>query len=270
MDRVRDLELLSLDLLEQSEKINAVHFLHLKKDLVQPQQTWIGGTMPSQELPGQPEITFYDVDRNVQMLLARMRTDLDSFSEVEAYSLMCDAYLMTDKQLPVDLAKETHRHFRLRRASVQPAFSTPWRFLRVREFLYRKAGSPKFNRQLKVSREKALKAFRLIPWLNLPIAAVLVALLWMLAASLADNWDARLETWVGDTSLGDIVRWILLVVLASVGAAIPRTKTIRNRWRELLVQSVVAVAGFAISNIHLYLIDPLFKRQGRIERLTER
>ncbi len=270
MDRVRDLELLSLDLLKQNEKIDAVHFLHLKKDLIQPQKTWIGGSVEEAQPDGEPAITFYDVDRNVQTLLAKMRTDLDSFSEVEAFSLMCDAYLMTDKQFPVNVVKDAHKKLKLKNASLQPAFSSTWRFLASRDYLYKQAGVRKFSRQLQVSREKALKAFRLLPLLNVFPVAVLGGLLWLLASYLRDNWDVRLETWVGEATVGDVVQWILLVILGFLGAAVPRTKSIRNRWREFLVQFTLALFGFMISNIHLYLIDPLFKWQGRIERLVKR
>jgi predicted acylesterase/phospholipase RssA len=270
MDRVRDLELLALDLLEQNKKIDAVHFLHLKKDLVQPQKTWIGGTVQKQQPAGKPDITLYDVDRNVQTLLARMRTDLDSFSEVEAFSLMCDAYLMTDKQLPESLVKDTHKQLKLKNATVEPAFSNQWGFLAAKECLYKDAGLRKFNRQLRVSREKAFKVFRLLPWLNAGWVIVLGGLLWALGSYLSDNWEVPLGTWFGGTTLGDVLQWILLLIVVLLGAAVPRTKTFRNRWRETLVQVIIALFGFLISNFHLYFLDPLFKWQGRIKRLANR
>ena len=42
----------------------------------------------------------YGIEPRVQNLLAAVRTDLDSFSQVEAYSLSLEAYLMTSRELP--------------------------------------------------------------------------------------------------------------------------------------------------------------------------
>src|SRR4051812_37835725 len=42
----------------------------------------------------------YGIEPRVQSLLAAVRTDLDSFSQVEAYSLSLEAYLMTTRELP--------------------------------------------------------------------------------------------------------------------------------------------------------------------------
>ena len=40
--------------------------------------------------------TDYGVDKELQRKLVAIRTDLDSFSDVEAYSLMVSGYLMTE------------------------------------------------------------------------------------------------------------------------------------------------------------------------------
>src|SRR5262249_25625147 len=45
-------------------------------------------------------LTPYGVDRKIQRQLAALRTDLDSFSDLEALALMASAYAMTSYEFP--------------------------------------------------------------------------------------------------------------------------------------------------------------------------
>lgn len=49
--------------------------------------------------PDDSTLTMYDVPKNVQWLLSGLRTDLDSFTDVEAYALMEDAYRIATVEL---------------------------------------------------------------------------------------------------------------------------------------------------------------------------
>src|SRR3712207_9182304 len=96
-------------------------FVHLKEDLTVDPVNWIGAkpeadpdesenafssasaSMSARAGNGragggaagrEPDLTSYGVEKDMQRLLAAVRTDLDSFSDAEAYTLMASAYKM--------------------------------------------------------------------------------------------------------------------------------------------------------------------------------
>jgi hypothetical protein len=73
-------------------------FIHLRQDLEMDPVDWIACQDPSRRGTLRP-LTTYGVQRGIQRRLAGIRTDLDSFSDAEALSLMCSGYLMTTKAL---------------------------------------------------------------------------------------------------------------------------------------------------------------------------
>ena len=73
----------------------------LKKELDFGPVDWVGCQEPSLEATGakDDEATSYGVLKGVQRRLAALRTDLDSFSEAEAFALMTSGYLMMGREL---------------------------------------------------------------------------------------------------------------------------------------------------------------------------
>ncbi len=78
MARVRELEFQLVAALRRSAVLRRVVFVHLTQGLA-ADKTW----------------TPYGMRQDVQALLARVRTDLDAFNDLEAYALMQSAYLAT-------------------------------------------------------------------------------------------------------------------------------------------------------------------------------
>ena len=90
-----------------------------------------------------------------QNLLAGIRTDLDSFNEVEAYALMTSAYRMTEYEFPRAVPNFP--------SSNAPA--TAWEFLKIEEPMKRVTGEDAAHREimvlLKVANNLAFKIWRL-------------------------------------------------------------------------------------------------------------
>jgi predicted acylesterase/phospholipase RssA/tetratricopeptide (TPR) repeat protein len=101
MQRVRQEQYARLDTMEQGGLLKGAMFIHLKRDLDVVPVDWIGCEEPrdSSIQEGAP-LTEYGIRKEVQELLAGIRTDLDSFSDVEAYALMASGYRMTEYYLP--------------------------------------------------------------------------------------------------------------------------------------------------------------------------
>src|SRR6185436_1080331 len=99
---------------------------------------------------------------DVQRALAQVRTDLDSFCEVEAWSLMADAYQLTDKIVPT----------RAGLAALGTAGpDVDWPFEVVAEQLAQP--SKKFLKLLRTSKQRFLKPARMVPPL-LPLTLLLL------------------------------------------------------------------------------------------------
>ena len=80
-------------------------FIHLKKDLNVEPINWNGCTDSLEPALGtsekqDPLMTSYHVRKDVEQCLAAIRTDLDSFCDVEANALMTSAYRMTEREFP--------------------------------------------------------------------------------------------------------------------------------------------------------------------------
>src|SRR5262249_5532896 len=118
-------------------------------------------------------LTRYGVAKDIQQLLAGIRTDLDSFTDVEAFALMTSGYRMTEYQFnsldPID-------------GFSQSAAPLAWDFLQVETGMKGGAGNEflDLTRQLSVSHMLAFKIWvlctplKVLSWL-LGIVAVVLA-----------------------------------------------------------------------------------------------
>lgn len=258
MDRVREEEVAASDMRLAANRLEAFVFLDLKKDIPSPEKTWIGGADKPDQITGIEGVTDYKVDCGVQNLLANLRTDLDSFTEVEAFSLMSSAYLMTGEYVDAHTARAFG-------ASETPVKSAPWRFSQVEPFLRHPERSPRFVKQLQVGSQQAFKAFALVPALKWATIGGLIALA---VSAFYYIWThaAQLKATLGETFFVTLA----FVALAVVLGAIPGVRSVekaRNLVFHLAKRLAIALLTFVAVWIDLLLIDPLFVRQGRLARL---
>ena len=224
--------------------VREFHFIHMKKGLRQKEVTWKGGDDKSEQVLKESGVTDYGVEVQTQRLIAQIRTDLDTFSELEAYSLMCSAYLMSEKELPSE--KDVgHR----------------WNFLRVREFLKSPGLFGGMKRQLAIARHKVFRVFLLYPLLNwLVTVPIGLAVLAGGAFLIYENWDQPLRL---ETTLGSLVATIFVFALAFI----PGVKWIvklRKIVKDLVMKLSAAVVAFLVVHFNLLVFEPLVIRKGRL------
>ena len=254
MDRVREAELVSLRNRKKSNHINDFKFVHLKKDLIKPEITWLTGEDKTNQVKDVSGTTNYGVDRDVQRLLSNIRTDLDSFTEVEAYSLILSGYLMTEKEFqdkqPDDKLCDFHQKCgKLKKLMEKP--SNPYR------------------KQLKIGSSLFLKAFKSVLWLKilgLTVIAVALGLLIILM------WPHIDEPIPGAEYLRSWKTLIIALIAAVVPLALLQIPGIRwiyyyRIFKNAFLQIWIATFGFLFSWFHLLIIDPIFKYQGRLKQL---
>ncbi|MDH3287816.1 MAG: patatin-like phospholipase family protein [Betaproteobacteria bacterium] len=272
MDRVREAEYQDLRARVDNRALQGLFFIHTKKGLETLPIDWIDCQDPTKVPEANSDTTDYGVDRDLQLKLAAIRTDLDSFTEVEAYSLMLSGYLMTEYEFK-ELDKQHKRDGELGTwggFDIQ-APRGDWPFRRLEDLIREPRSSSDvrradLGRQLDAGSALFFKIWKLSPvlrslgWVGGVAAAVL--LVWFIYA----HWDDELT--FPEVSVGGLTLFIVLLV---AGIVFPLVNWLdpQKAARGYLRKALVAVAGFVVTNIHLSIFDRMFLRRGKLERLLK-
>ena len=284
MDRVRDDGLQNLFLRERGYQLLSANNSRagddtLRQELAQRLNVrefaffYLKDSFP--ESPGFPCLPG-PVDKRTGMIycLSQLRTDLDSFTDLEAYALMYDGYCLSGEHLT------RQKELGATVASVgQPR--EQWNFLKIREVLSR---SPEYLlKHLRVGKQTALKVFLL----REPIACC-IALLLVLAV-IPFLWWSRNWTFNGITNLlslgwaprtmtlGQVYIAIFFVFLSfnhTIKKMLKQIRWLRRlkhgigvSWLYLGVPVLFALVVSVVVAIHLAIFDRLFLRSGRIKQV---
>ncbi len=252
-------------------------FLHLRKELERAvqsvsEQANVGGVEP-EVAPG--DTTGYGIERRVQMALAALRTDLDSFTDREALSLMCSGYQMAYKYMGamygVDAPPEPWRFLDVADAAAgrKPPVDAKPSVLRTDGLL----------RHLRAGSQLAFKVWHLHPALNAVRVAFLAAIGIGALGALIYLWRAHVQIALDGyrINLGSLARSVLiLLVPIALAILFPVAKAWINRLKPALNPGsivsriafgvVMALVGWWLCRLHLWVFDRLFLRLGRVRR----
>jgi predicted acylesterase/phospholipase RssA len=257
MARVRQSQYRELDARRRSGLLKGLMFLHLKKDLDADRIDWRECQDPDEASDeARPAarrgvLTRYGIQKSIQRLLSAIRTDLDSFTEVEAFALMTSGYCQAQAELG--------RCAGFPAAKPTTSGAESWRFLQIEPALNPGPGFDTLTRQLKVGSMVAGKVWRLCRSLT-----VIAGLLLVPAVYLGYRlWDAY-----GGVTL--LTVHTLGVCLMSIAAAVlfphlVRLVRFKQTFGELGLRSVLAVVLAFGFKIHLLFFDSIFIRLGKVE-----
>ena len=253
MSRVRQAQFRELAARQHSGLIRGLMFLHLKLDLDIESVDWIGEQSPEDPVKPDP-ITDYDLPKVLQRNLADIRTDLDSFNDVEGFALMTSGYRMAKREFEMRIKgvaktpNEVCWQFQSIAPAIDPESDTYADVLKI----------------LKVAKLAAAKIWVLSKTLlsaGVVLALFATALLTLLAIRYAD---------------------LPLLTVGMVGSAFVVTaaatllgKTVFKIlwWRETFFRVLAGVAlgliGWTIPVLHLFVFDRLFLRRGSIDRIPK-
>ncbi|MCK4843325.1 MAG: patatin-like phospholipase family protein [Methylococcales bacterium] len=254
-DRVRTESLLHL--IDSKGEENIV-FINLRKGLGERGISWIN----KEGVPAHPdEVTpassdKFGVDPEVQEKLSLMRTDLDAFTEVEAYSLMLDAYQMSK----ADLAQF---------GNAKSSSETSWQFSQIAELMEKPASNPKYLKQLAVSQHVFGKALKVFPWLWIPIVLVIGAILFYLWGSVIQPALHSSYTVIG--MILAIALWLLTIFAPKVERIISFLTKFRPKALLLkrLAKAGLLILGTVFVIFYLKCINPMYLAQGRMTKLKK-
>jgi NTE family protein len=260
MDRLREEQLFGL--VGGGARPSAL--LHLRKGLAVESVAWIdqhGQPARAGNLIQASTSASFGVDPEVQYLLSRIRTDLDSFTDTEAYSLMLDGYLMSGSVLgshpglssliPADLPAQGR-----------------WRFLELQRQLAHP--TKPYLEHLSVGKEQLFKVFRLSPTTTVitVLAALLVAwLLWRWQGGRIRVW------WNTPLTVGQVAIAVGILALGFIPWAsrfLAWLRFLRSPAEYLLrlfIRGVVPALGGVFVWLYLQVFNRLFVWLGRVDRL---
>jgi len=263
--RVRDAEYRELSTRREASVLRGFMFVHLKKGISSEPIDWIDCSDPheasEQAAPASKRgvLTGYGVLKGMQRALSDIRTDLDSFSDAEAFALMYSGYQMTADGFP-----RANPDFPV--ADVAPydpdAAPYDWQFLRIAPAMKDPDKYAPLLRIVEVGKSRAFKAWKLIPMLRYA-SWVLAAGGLALAAWLAWLWWDKTLLTVANVAI--VV--IGLIVSAVLGKIVWRVVRFRDTLMKVGLYGVLAVVGWAGAGIHLSLFDRLFLKTGRLEEV---
>jgi hypothetical protein len=225
---------------------------------------WIGATDPGED-PADPlllrrgvDLTDYGIRKDVQALVAGIRTDLDSFCDAEAFALMTSGYKMAAQELQGAMPD----------IETEPDVREPWPFLVVEDAMAGNADTEGLKRVLKVGKSRAFKVWMLSRSLKVGggiLAVVFGALaLWGLWAL----WGVSLPVfWVLAIPLGLALFSFLTPLVLSEN--MERVLRFRDALTKALIGILLGLVGWLGAGIHLLVFDRLYLRRGSIDRVLK-
>lgn len=269
MDRVREAEYQDLRARVDSRAIQGLFFIHLKKDLHASVEDWIGCQNPTPETEKTKTSIRYGIDPELQKRLAVTRTDLDTFSKVEACALMCSGYQMTAQQFKALQAQ----HRRSGEAGTWGGYPVDapgekWEFLDLESLLEKpddagKAGED-LRKQLEVSGSLFFKIWKLDPRLKTLAWAATAAVAVLLTLLVVANWNTDLVSF--SLTVGGFAIALAIVLIMAFFPAFKwlfPEKATRNITRKLLI----ALLGSLAAKLHVRIFDKMFLERGKLSRL---
>lgn len=281
MGRIRGSEYEDLQVRQTGVLLKGVASVHLTQGLEAGEVGWLGSGVPAEHAAAPPN-TRYGIRRTLQRRLAAVRTDLDSFSDMEAFALMNSGYhAMSAAAGPLSgfpLATDTPH---------------PWAFRQLDSAMQGGEDGPgavsgeTLDRHLGVSHMKFFKVWRLSRALG--GLALLIALALMSAAGywlidgLLTRPDASLMqtppiqsllAWLQDAlTLGNLAATVGLLLLGYLvlalfgqwlGKRIMQFFHLRSILRRAAIGLGIGLLGWLLPALHLALFDRLFLRLGRL------
>lgn len=253
MARVRSTQFTDMKGRYQHGLLKDFIFVHLKQGLTEqlPRKKGRAAGLPIKKAY-KPETVLAP---EVQLALARIRTDLDAFNELEAYALMLGGYRTMERSLD-------------ERPGIAGTgkVSVSWPFLQVAPLL--DPEHPRYPEALRVLRAGAHRTFkplRLVPWLGRGVGLLGVAALGgVLVAMYLDRNEVLLTT--RGLLVGLAIALPLLLLNLLIEGATDKRLGLAERARRLAVGLPLAGVGWLVAGVNALTLDKLFLRRGSLKR----
>ena len=267
--RVRVAQYRELSAKRRSSVLRGLMFIHLKKDLQVKPLDWIDCPDPQDSRDPDLPLTKYGINKDAQECLAAIRTDLDSFSDAEARSLMISGYRMTG----FEIARRLPEFDKSEGAAID------WHFMKFDESLTRADAPAPLLKLLSVGASLTFKIWML--WR--PLSALAIAIRVVLAGLFGwlcwKNWNVpivsidfgapdgspRQLTWGGAALTA--ITMVALSLAPAFARNILRVVEYRKTAYEITVGVAMGLFGWIAAQLHLLVFDKIYLWWGSEKRL---
>lgn len=262
-DRVRSESLARLIASQGAKGDNNIALLDLRRGIEIREIAWIdqnGEQQADRIIP--PTAHTFDVDPKVQERLALMRTDLDAFTEVEAYSLMRNGYLIGAQALA--RFKSTVSHPAITSSPSLP--KDKWKFNDIAAQMQNPSND--YLYQLKISRLTFGKPLLLLPVLSSTVVLSIAVLLYLSWPQLAILLSNTIPVYV-------LFAALLIWLLNAIAPGLVRIFSVLN---YLQPQAALGKRGFKVLllmlatvffKLYLRTVNVMYLRRGKVADLKK-
>ncbi|MGG3647144.1 patatin-like phospholipase family protein [Bacillus wiedmannii] len=248
------------------EHSDNVALLHLKKGLPVKEVSYFNERHNLKEesklyYTEQPCETF-GVNTDVQNLLSGIRTDLDSFSEVEAFSLMLNGYKISQYELD----KVNIKNFVTNTALKEERYQ----FFKIDSWISSPVMDSYYKNLLETASKRFFKAIRI----NLLVKFITILLVVLICGTIISTFGSKFIYWADESiSKGQLLLLILLfITLFIVYKGLKFfSQRILSVWFliNLLLFLLVSLTGFVFIGLYLITFDRLFLYLGSFKVLKK-
>ncbi|HFJ9279602.1 hypothetical protein AT278_29760 [Bacillus cereus] len=248
------------------EHSDNVALLHLKKGLPVKEVSYFDERHNLKEESKfynmeQPCETF-EVNTDVQNLLSGIRTDLDSFSEVEAFSLMLNGYRISQYELD----KVNIKNFVTNTALKEERYQ----FFKIDSWISSPVMDSYYKNLLETASKRFFKAIRI----NLLVKFITILLVVLICGTIISTFGSKFIYWADESiSKGQLLLLILfLITLFIVYKGLKFfSQRILSVWFliNLLPFLLVSLTGFVFIGLYLITFDRLFLYLGSFKVLKK-
>ncbi|MES2894061.1 MAG: patatin-like phospholipase family protein [Bacteroidota bacterium] len=253
-ERLRELQFMDIKERNYTTQLNSLVAVHLKNDLQTNPVSWKFCTDPPRtimyaNLSGSTaDLTKYGLLRNVQTLLSEVRTDLDSFNNTEAYALMYSGYQQIN-----------YERCRLHNEDAISS-ETDWDFMQVQDFVTQPDKAVDIQKLLVAAKKIPFKIMDVNPRVRIVAIVFGIVAIIALAVWMYNNWQQTLlninVAWVGGI--------LIIFMLGFVSKHLATLANLRSTFRKYVGLVLFSLLAFVLSNLYLWLLNPLYNRAGEI------
>jgi predicted acylesterase/phospholipase RssA len=254
-ERIRELQFMDLKERNYTTQLNSLITVHLKNGLEAYPKSWLYCIDPPRSILYEDEnivnedLLKYGVLRDVQEELSEIRTDLDSFNDIEAYALMYSGYAQTG--------------YELNKKGNANAEGYNWEFLKIQDYLKIPARTEKIKKFLVAGKKLAFKVLDI----SKPAMAAMIIL--GIAACIPLGWLTykfyNTPVYKFELTVKVIFSFILVTVLGYVFKSLAKYINYKSTIAKYLGLFFAMIAGFIVSNIYLLIFNKIYNNTGKLK-----
>ncbi|WP_348799658.1 patatin-like phospholipase family protein [Flavobacterium adhaerens] len=252
-ERLREIQLLDLKSRKYTSILAKLSIVHLKNGLAQLPVSWIDctdvnrGILYDKEIEDENALLKYGLMKKIQKRLSEVRTDLDSFNDLEAYALMYSGY----KQM-------IHEIGTVNKDKVD------WKFLKISESCTYPAKDKKLVKQLKVSSFVPFKIVRMSNFIKFLVIGIGSVLLLTTLYYLIYNWNNPEPFKQINISFKLIGFTLIIFLVGFLSKFLAKIINIESIVKQKIALLVLITVGWIFFNIYIWIFNPLYNKFGKV------